>query len=365
MFPNAAPEGVDLTYLPYWRFKGMLFSCLPGGIEHKFMDLSHQAVQSTAFPVSLGFRSQTLKLQFVSPDTEGRFLKPTFPLPEVMEIFDRRFSGSLPKPILHQAHIGESISLIYSPCYMKNDRLYDGILNEPVQGSIPPDFDLEALAGGPPDWKTKFVPTLCPSCGWDLDGERDAMVLFCRNCTSAWQGAKDGLKQIPFSYIPREEEDTVYFPFWRVRASTSGIPLENYADLVKAANLPKAVQDGWEDIEFRYWEPAFKVRPRTLLRLASTMTCTQPQDKRVKEIPEGRMYAVNLPITEAIENLKTNLAGFLKPKQFLVENLPDIEIKASGFSLVYVPFVEKHHDLVHPSLHLSINRNQLALSGNL
>ena len=74
IFPHSAPAGKDLVYLPYWRFKGMLFACNPQGVNHKFIDVSHQAVESDYIPHSVGLRSQALKLKFVTPETEGRFL---------------------------------------------------------------------------------------------------------------------------------------------------------------------------------------------------------------------------------------------------------------------------------------------------
>jgi len=111
MFTGKAPPDKQLLFFPYWRFKGMFFSCGSGGIQHRFMDLSHQAVQSRVFPVSVGLRSQALKLKFVSPDTQGRFLSPTFALDRVMDIFDRRYTSGVSKPFLHKSHIGESQSL--------------------------------------------------------------------------------------------------------------------------------------------------------------------------------------------------------------------------------------------------------------
>jgi hypothetical protein len=116
--PNNVPPGKTLFFFPYWRFKGMFFSCTPGGIQHRFMDLSHQAIRSGMFPVSVGLRSQALKLRFVSPDMEGRFLTPTMPIDQAMDIFDSRYANGLPQPMLHQSHIGESLSLIYSPFYV-------------------------------------------------------------------------------------------------------------------------------------------------------------------------------------------------------------------------------------------------------
>ncbi len=243
--PSKAPENIKVLYFPYWRFKGMLFSCVSDGVREKYLDVSHQAINSPLFPLTVGWRSQALKLKFVTPDTEGRFLEPGQPFENVMDIFEGRFKGSVPKPVFHQAHIGESLSLIYSPFYA-NSRIYDAILNEPVSSSLPDDFNELDFSGGVPDWQIEFLPTLCPDCGWDMDGRRDSMVLICKNCDSLWQPDEKQFKKIKFAHIQEKEKNTIYLPFWRIRADVSEIELKSYADLVKIANLPKFVKQNYD-----------------------------------------------------------------------------------------------------------------------
>jgi hypothetical protein len=90
-----------------------------------------------------------------------------------------------------------------------------------------------------------FHPTLCPNCGWDMQGRRDALVLHCKNCESMWQASKQGMTRVNVAHLPGpEDESTVYLPFWRIKADVSGIDLNTYADLVKAANLPKVASPG-------------------------------------------------------------------------------------------------------------------------
>ncbi len=328
------------------------------------MDLSHQAVKSQVFPISVGLRSQSLKLKFLSQESAGHFLNPAFPLSKAMEIFDGRFTASMPKPILHHSHIGESLSVIYSPFYV-DKKLYDGVLDKPISDNLPDSFDIKEFPSVPQKSTIRFVPTLCPNCGWDLEGQRDSIVLICRNCDSMWRGSKKGFKHIRFAHVPETNDQIRYLPFWRIKANVSGVDLVSYADLARLANLPKAVQKGWEDIEFRFWALAFKVRPQSFLRLANHLTLTQPQDKLETTLPDGTIHPVTLPVTEAVETLKMNLASFMKPKKLVFETLQEIKIKALSFILVYIPFFEKHHDLVQPKYMIAVNKNQLRLSGNL
>ena len=343
----------------------MLFSCVGNGIKHRFIDVSHQAVESRYFPVSVGLRSQALKLKFVTPEIPGRFLKPTQPFKKVIEIFERRFNTSVSGPVFHSAQIGETLSMIYSPFYFEK-KIYDAILNRPVSAVVTDDFDPEHLAGGKPGWRTRFIPAMCPGCGWDLEGERDALVLNCRNCATVWRPAKNAFKQLKFAHIPGQGDDRVmFFPFWRIKTKVSGIELESYADLVKIANLPKAFQPDWQDVPFYFWTPAFKVRPEAFLRLTNHITLSQPQKKLVDQLPDTRLYPVTLPIEEAFETLILNLAGFVKPKTDFLPRLSEIKIIPERFLLVYVPFNENHLEFIQPEFHLTLNKNHLALSANL
>lgn len=364
MFPHDPPADEQLIFFPYWRFKGMLFACNPKGINQKFIDVSHQAIESNYFPHSVGLRSQALKLKFVAPETEGQFLKPNRSLDTVIQTFEHRFSKTLTKPVLQQSHIGETVSLIYSPVYVK-DKVYDAVINEPVSSTLPDDFNIDQFPGGPADWQIQFISTLCPKCGWDLDGERDTLVLLCKNCTTAWYSAGKSLKQLKFGLYPGAGDIGLYLPFWRIRAHISGIQLESYADLIKVANLPRVAQDGWQDLGFRFWVPAFKVRPRVFLRLATNMTLSQPTDNLQGELPGTRHQPITMPVTEAVESLKMTLFSFIKPRSTLMDIAPQIGIDARSFVLVYIPFKEGHHEFIHPELQFAVNKNTLKLSKNL
>ena len=342
----------------------MLFFCGPTEIKDRFVDISQQAIDSQYFPFSAGLRSQAMKLRFVTPDTDGRFLKPRLKYQKIFSCFEQRFGKSLPKPIIHQAHIGETLSLIYSPFYVK-DKLYDAVLDKPVSGALPEEFNLDELADTDPRGHIRFVSTLCPNCGWDLEGERDALVLRCKNCNSTWYPVGKKLKQMKFARVASQGADTTYLPFWRIRAEFSGLDLNSYADLVKIANLPRAVQSHWHDIAFRFWIPAFKVRPRIFLRLAGQLTVVQPQDELIPQLPDGKIHPCNLPVEEAIESLKLILAGFMKPRKTLTEKLPEIKVNAKRFTLIYFPFNEEHHEYIQPDYQIAINKNVMTLSNNL
>ncbi len=367
VLPGTAPPGRELFYFPYWRFKGMLFSCVSDGVRHKFIDLSHQAALLRDFPVSLGFRSQALTLRFVTPETEGRFLPVRLPLDQAMQAFKQNFNVPLPKPIFHQTHVGEHLSLVYTPFYVA-DRLHDAVLNEPIGEGLPSDIDQALSAAGPSDWSLNFLSVLCPACGWDLDGARDTLVLHCRNCDSAWKPDQNRLERLNVGHLPlmsESREPVLYLPFWRIRAAIGGIRLDTYTDLVRTANLPIVPRAGRHAVPFLFWSPAFKIRPQTYLALAAMMTLAQPQDQPSAGLPGAELHPVTVSIADAADSLKIILAAFVKPRKVFYPRLSTITVQPQRHLLVYVPFVRSRHDLIQPRLKISLPTNQLALAGNL
>jgi DNA-directed RNA polymerase subunit RPC12/RpoP len=363
VLPAKTKTDHELVYLPYWRFKGILLFSLTAGTDHKFIDVSHCAAELAGMPMSLGLRAQAMKLRFVSPDLGGRFIPPVRSSAETFALFQRRFSQSLRKPILYWAHLGESMGLLYSPFCVK-DKLYDAVLDTPV-GRIPSSLTDGNFKYEKPDWKVGFVAALCPDCGWDLEGDRDALVLHCRNCQSSWYPSSERLTRVGTDVMEGSEPDAFFIPFWQITCELSGIDLRNLADLARLANLPKAVGRSLQAHEFRFWAPAFKVRPQAYLRLAESLTLNQGQNGLAPALPPGRHHPVTLPVEEACESLKVVLAGFMKPRKLVAEMLPFITIHPTHFRLAYLPFQENQHDYIQSRIQIAVNKNLLNLSRNL
>ncbi|MBW1669572.1 MAG: hypothetical protein JRI79_07880 [Deltaproteobacteria bacterium] len=361
MFPHSSPGGKSLIFLPYWRFKGCFFSCTSGGIRQRIVDISHQGILSSYFPVSLGLRSQTLKLRFASQEDRARFLKPSLPYHEALHLVEKRFSSSLPEPVFARNFLGETMSLIFSPFYV-DGRIYDAILKRPVSPVLPQDFDIENMPSDRTKWKIKFVPALCPNCGWDLEGARDSLALNCKNCDSVWLAGKKGFTRMKFGSLPLSANNATYLPFYRIRTQVTGMDIDSYADLIRVSNLPKVIQEGWEKEPFWFWSPAFKIRPQDMLRFSRNLTLFQPRDEVIPELPEGEIYPVTLPVREAVDNLKIILASFMKPQKVLLPRLPEIDFKPRSFLLVYIPFQGRGSELTQPSFQLRVNKNLLSFA---
>lgn len=307
----------------------------------------------------MGLRAQAMRLAFVSPHPSGRFLTPAL---SVRDIFLRQEARLKAKTaggnLYHQAHVGEVLSLIYSPFYI-DTQVVDAVLNRPVSGLVPDDFTNTLPESDPSDWRMQLLPAQCPSCGWDLSGERNAAVLICTNCNSAWQPVGGSLKPVSTGFLPDDKAD-LFLPFWQIKADVSGIPLSSYEDLVRLANLPRAIQTGWDKMAFHFWSLAFRLSPKMFLSLSLRMNLTQPQEKIKPGNPSGPLYPATLPASEAVDTLKTSLAGMMKPTGF--EKLPQILIKALGFTLVYLPFRSGHHEWIHPRYSIAVNKNLMSLT---
>jgi DNA-directed RNA polymerase subunit RPC12/RpoP len=361
--PTTGTADTDLLYVPYWRFKGMLFSCTPSGIQHRFVDMSLQASPDRHFPVSLGLRSQALRLAYAMPDTPGRFMPPELDRSEMLRRMEDRFRGNIRGPVLHHAEIGESVSLIYVP-YRVNDRIVDAITGQSVSPPLT-ETERSRLTGGTAEPGVRFLSTLCPHCGWDMEGARDARLVTCPNCRSAWVPSSGGFKRMNTALMEADSRNGVFLPFWRIQAEVDGIALESYADLVREANLPRVARPGWDDQPFRFWIPAFKIRPSAFLRIAQALTLGQPQGKMETGLPEQCPAGVNLPYAEALESLKIIVAGLLRPRSRLTECLPDLRIRPRKILLTYLPFSNRPHEYVQESLSLAVRKSHLATAGNL
>ncbi len=358
-------------FVPYWRFKGLRYTCTPAGVSHRFLDISALALKGSfpGLPVSLGVRSQALPLKQITPNTAGRFLRPA----DRKRILDQAEQRSLRMNTSSDTgfteHIGETLSLIYAPFYARNGRLKDAILNRAVGPAADPGPSLDDLPGCRPEKQSRFVPGICPACGWNLEGATDSLILICRNCRTLWKPGKQALANVHFRCARPESKTDVMVPFWKIQARISGLALSSMADLARLANLPRAIAPEWEHQDLFFWSPAFKVRPRIFLSLASRVTLGQPapnMDRNLdREIRENRHVPVTLPVIEAVQSIRITLTGLAKPRSERLTELTRLEIKPVRATLVFLAFEDQVHDYVHTGLKAGINKNALALATNL
>jgi DNA-directed RNA polymerase subunit RPC12/RpoP len=362
VLPHNAPDK-EIIYAPYLRFRGIVYSCQGINIGHRIVDITQLGTSVKGLPISLGLRPQAMKMKFVSKSTVGSFLKSSLELADMLDRVGKQIPSS--GHLFHRAYIGETVSLIYLPLYVEKETLFDAILNRPIVKLPLGEEELLSAGMSYTKWGLFFMSTLCPQCGWNLDGERDSVVMTCSNCNTAWEALEGKFSEVSLAVLQEEGKKTIYLPFWRNTASTTGIAINSFADFIRVTNQPKVVQEEWEDQEMSYWCPAFKIRPTIFVRLISQLTITPKDLKMDKTVPKGGLHPVTMPRSEALESMKLTLAGSALTKQDTFPLLPEVDFYVKDSTLVYLPFEDKGHDFVQQELQLSINKKALEYGRHL
>jgi hypothetical protein len=356
----------DLFFVPYWRYRGFLFSCSNDGkIDQRVVDTSLRATNASFFPHSLGMRPQTLRLCFVTPSTVGYFCKVNCRREQLLTTFERNSTARklANAGLTHTSFVGEKLSLIYSPLFVRNDILMDAITDTSI-GRLPENA-LEGLRSAAEDpagfAPVTFIPTLCPQCGWDLHGERDSLVLLCSNCDSAWEYGEKGLMRLDYAIAPAVEAGPVFLPFWRAQADLEGIELRSRAEFARWAALAGVMGKKAAEDRFHFWVPAFKMNPRSFLKIARAVTLSQPQVNFQTRRQRLSFYPVTLSAKEAAEALHAVLATIAIPRKRIFLRLPEIKVSAIEQLLVYLPFTKKGGEVVSPEMQIGLSSSVLQL----
>ena len=363
VLPHKASDK-EMIYAPYLRFKGNVFYCQGRTVGHRVVDITHVGLKFRGIPLSLGLRPQAMKMKFLEPGIGGSFLKFSLKAADILAKAGRIPSSSSGE-VFHRAYIGETLSIIYLPLFVEGNRIFDAVLNRPI-AKIPEGEDILTPATMKnPRWKLHFIATLCPQCGWNLEGERDSVVLTCSNCQTAWAASKGRFIQVNFRVVPGQEKDAVYLPFWRTSAVTDGIEISSFADFIRITNQPRVVGKEWESEPMSFWSPAFKIRPKVFLHLSRQFTITQKLFQGEKEIQNKKLYPVTLPHTEATQAMKMILASSTFNKKDVLSLLPRVSFKILDSTLVYLPFTDTGHEMVQQQMRISINKNTLEFGRRL
>lgn len=360
----------DLIFLPYWRFRGLMFSFDALNVSSRIIDTSLLALDRCPAPMSLGMRPQALKLRYVTPEISGTFLKPGFPfkrflhtnpaLPDLQCIEKQPARNSMAG--IEPSFIGETESLIYSPVSIRGNVLFDEILQAPFGKEYGTLSEISAQSGhSEPENQLTLLPTMCPTCGWDMEGEKNSLVLFCRNCATAWRCLEAGIngpsfEGVRFTFQPASNgaESEFYLPFWDIDSTVGGLALRSYADLARLANLPTAILEKWESKKLHFWIPAFKIQPNLFIRLSRTITTFQPDIEENRRMPKSGISPVTLPLTEALETIKVLIASMAVPKQFIFPLLPNLSFSMNDHTLVYLRFIQRGQEFIQEDFSISI-----------
>lgn len=352
--------GKDIIYTPYMRFKGVAYLCTGTAIDQRFIDITRLGAPFKMLPLSLGFKPQAIKLRYVTPDLTGSFLTSTLEIDDVLNTVGKQTSGGASETCFHRSYVGEALSLIYLPTFVNKKKLYDAVTNQTI-ASLPggkeifsPGFEKN------PRWQITFMATICPKCGWDMDGEKDSVVLTCKNCDSAWEASDSTFARIDLVTVPAKKGDAFYLPFWKIAASSDQeLEINSYADFIRITNQPKVVQQGWENQPMSFWIPAFKIRPRVFLKLSKHITLAQNDFEMTDEVPGKNLHPVTLPLAEAVQGIKVTLASSIMNKGKLFPCLPKVSFTVGNTVLVYLPFHDAGREIVQEQMQISVQKKTL------
>jgi predicted RNA-binding Zn-ribbon protein involved in translation (DUF1610 family) len=363
--PHKAPNK-EIIYAPFLRFKGNVFFCKDTTIGHRVLDFTHMGLEFKGLPVSLGLRPQAMKMTFVTPETQGSFLRFTLKAADILDRAGRLSSGPQLNQVLHRAYIGETMSIIYLPLYAEKNSLFDAVLNRRIGDLTNGDEVFEPITHKKPQWDLTFMSTLCPQCGWNLEGERDSVILTCSNCDTAWEVLKGAFNRILYGIVPGRDQTSVYLPFWKTSARAEGdVEIHSFADFIRITNQPRVLSKKWDNEPMHFWSPAFKIRPKVFLNLSRQFTISQKTYKAEETIKGKRLFPVTLPRTEAAQAMKIILAGSTLTKNRVYPHLPHIRFEVDDSMLVYLPFRERGHEMIQEDMDISINKNTLEFGRSL
>jgi hypothetical protein len=353
-------EDKDLIFAPFMRFKGNVFYYEGMKTDFRFIDVTQLGAPITGLPPSLGFRPQAMPLKLVHPATPGTFIKSSLPQATLLNKVSQIGRSIQARELYHRAYIGDVTSLIYLPLYVHQNKLYDAVVNEPVT-PLKFGFDLnrEFVTGKPP-WRMTVLATICPVCGWNLEGEKDSVVLICRNCCKTWEAADGRLTLVDHVVIPDIGTNLTYLPFWKMTVSTTGLPLQTFADFLKISRQPRAVFDEWENEPMSFWSPAFKIRPKLFLNLLRSVTIAHPTYSHSENLERKRLFPVTLPSAEAAQTFKLTLAAASIKKNDVLPLLTRVRFRVESLTLAYLAFMDNGHEMVQPCSQLTINKNALS-----
>jgi DNA-directed RNA polymerase subunit RPC12/RpoP len=360
VLPHQAPAGEELIHLPYLRFRGNVFTCQGSRTGFRFVDLTQLAVPVRGLPGSLGFRPQAMTLKLLDPQGGGTFLEPVLKLTDILASVGQLEAQPDSEKVYHRAYIGERTSLVYLPLYRRQDRLVDAVTNRPLP-ALEAGQEIDLQPSGPPtDWQLNILPTICPVCGWQLEGEKDSVALACRNCERIFETSSGSFAPVRHVVAPDSDGTATWLPFWKISLTSESPQIRSFADFIRVTRQPRVPPAAWEELPMSVWCPAFRVRPKIFLHLLQMATMAQQALPSAGE-PLGRkpLFPITLPSSEAAQTLKLALAGLTIKKSDLFPLLPATRFQVTGTTLVYLPFHDNGRELVQTGARIVIDKNTL------
>ncbi len=379
-----------IFYIPYWRFRGIRILIRGMNKKYEVVDRSFCAAPHHCIPPSVGFRSQTLNMRFIEPGMSDICFPTQTPLKDFIEKIkkvthglspnDNSFGDFLPKSSLLQAGlrlfmlsgeketvydespcepycelIGETTSIIYSPFFIKDSLLYDGVTAEKLGEAQGIDV---SKCGGESFSKINFLPALCPDCGRDLQGGKESIMLLCAQCSRVYTPSSVGLVGEEFCVAWRASKADVWLPFWSITVECVNNRLSSAADFYRLTGIPKPILPVDERRPFRFMIPAFKANPNLFLKLAKVFTMQFVETERPSAVPL-LFHSITLPKAEAFQSIPAFLVDIAPLKKRMIDLVRILSLSIKTSFLVFVPFTDNGMEFVQTECNFAVNKNAL------
>ena len=342
--PARLPSHVSeerLFYVPYLRFKGTIYYCQGLSVHNKMVDTTRVGFPLRSLPVSLGLRPQVMHVLPVTSQTAGNYVRQTIKAKTIFSDAARLttlFNRDKKEDIVHRAFIGETISRVYLPLYAYHGFLYDGVTHTKIGPSSLVDKMMESRVKFHAGWEPRFLSTICPGCGDTMVGSRDTLVMRCNNCVTCWREVDGQFRKIDFGVVESSGGDAIYLPFWYIEPEVDGYKLHSLGDYLEFVNHPVVITGRHRQKKLAFIIPAFKVTPNTYLQAAKNLTAVQLAFTDEQQIPLTTSYPVTMPFTEAVQSLKSVLAGAAVSPKMVFGILDKLTFKVGESRLLYLPF---------------------------
>jgi len=372
VLPDSIPAHIrpeSIIYFPYLRFKGNIYTCVGRKVGARVLDTTYQGLDMRLLPPSLGLRPQAMKIAIAGDQLVGRFIKRAATPAEVLQRAEKRARSvmeldSMADELHHRAFIGESVSCLYMPLYIENDRIYDGVVNRPLgPASSWPEDSLEYM-GYRKDWQPAFLSMICPRCADTMQGKSNSLIVACTNCDTCWSEEKGRFSRVSFQLV-EEKGEIRYLPFWRFDVETGGIEMNTFADYLRTTNQPVVVRRTHQDRQLQFWIPALKIRPKVFLTMAKSATLSQLKYKEGQPVLDKNIVLPTLPESEAAQAIKSVFAETAVNKRDVLPLLGKMSVTVQNATLLFLPFKDTGHDLIQSHSSLSVAASVLRTARRL
>jgi len=141
-----------------------------------------------------------------------------------------------------------------------------------------------------------------------------------------------------------DDPETIHLPFWRVEAEIPHLNLHTIEDLMRLANRTYTPAEHQEE-PLCFYLPAFTVQPRFFLQLSRVLTLGQVGSNTSDSLPK-QPHPVTLQGEKVLKMLPMLMAELCSDKRGVFPELPLVEPKVKGISLLFLPFKERGYQAV-------------------